>query len=300
VLYISLMLEYLQTRVGAGAPGQLLILDEPEAHVHPSLQRALVAQLTTSQNQTIATSHSPYVATAAGIARTILFSSSADGNQTATNLGFEIPQEAVSTLDRILDSTRGELLFATRLLLVEGVSEALLVPALLRSVGIDIASQHISIVPVGGTFHDQLTLLFKSGALGYRCAVLCDGDNFRVDGKLAACYDAGKNILASAAPINGLQYFSNNTTFEYTLVQPETIATMRTLLAATTFRDAKKLFDEFPPVPLQPDLAVAQLEALKVATRMGKGMFAQTFANSLGSATFCPAYILDSVKWLIS
>src|ERR1022692_1070784 len=68
LLYISILLHYFQRRVAeAKSAGQLLIIEEPEAHLHPQLQRVLFQGLRKEPFQTFLTTHSTHVTSAADL-----------------------------------------------------------------------------------------------------------------------------------------------------------------------------------------------------------------------------------------
>ena len=62
VLYISMLLNYFERRVAEGkTAGQLLLVEEPEAHLHPQLQRVLLSTLQRRNVQVFITTHSTHV-----------------------------------------------------------------------------------------------------------------------------------------------------------------------------------------------------------------------------------------------
>jgi putative ATP-dependent endonuclease of OLD family len=142
----------------------LFLVEEPEAHLHPQLQAATLAYLQQKARdsrtkvvhagspaghiQVIVSTHSPNLTAAVGTKHLVVLRSSVDQashEQPQQQLSGVAPRalvtrpvaiarlgiatEDLDKVDRYLDVTRSAFLFARRVLLVEGIAEALLAPA---------------------------------------------------------------------------------------------------------------------------------------------------------------------------
>ena len=116
-----------------------VLVEEPEAHLHPQLQMLLLKHLADvasnhegNEVQVIASSHSPILASQAPI-DSIVSVHEVDGEvSTVSVCSITIDDKIKKKLQRYLDATRGELFFARRILMVEGIAEVLLLPVLAR------------------------------------------------------------------------------------------------------------------------------------------------------------------------
>ena len=65
-------------------------------------------------------------------------------------------RERSGDLQRMMDVTRATLYFAKGALLVEGISEAMLIPALAKRLGYNLAKLHISVIPICGVAFEHV------------------------------------------------------------------------------------------------------------------------------------------------
>ncbi len=106
----------------------VLFLEEPEAHLHPNAQRSVYGQLCQGSGQRIVSTHSPYVAGQADLSGILHFSKTGVATRVRKLPVSDFSADEIRKIRREIMRTRGELLFATAVVLFEGETEEQALP----------------------------------------------------------------------------------------------------------------------------------------------------------------------------
>ncbi len=190
----------------------LVFIEEPEVHLHPQMQEVFIrkiADIASAFNeetgeswpvQFVVSTHSSHVANEAHFETIRYFLVSADKNGTISTKVKDLrkglagkPEPDRTFLHQYMTLTRCDLFFADKAVLIEGTTERLLLPRIIRMLDKDLAegkklgSQYLSVVEVGGAFAHIFFDLVKF--LELRTLVITDLDSVKANGagKLVAC-----------------------------------------------------------------------------------------------------------------
>jgi putative ATP-dependent endonuclease of the OLD family len=304
----------------ADAAFRSLIVEEPEAHLHPQLQAVLLRYLSSIEAaagekpvQVFVTSHSPNFASIADLESIACLVGGAVDVEVFHPRSVKFEKGKREKLKRYLDVTRAELFFARRVIFVEGAAELLLVNLFARRSNLDLRNHGVSLISVEGLNFDSFMPLFGENAIRIPVAVVTDADPKKVvaaDGKEEAVYPAaGEAVTVSdnTAAMKALEdvfvkVFFGQKTLEYDLALAEKNRTA--MLAAlkeihpVIGKELEKVVSE------QPDdrsKATALFKGMfeREQNNVQKGRFAQALAARVEEDNLeieVPGYILAAIK----
>jgi putative ATP-dependent endonuclease of OLD family len=182
-----------------------LAIEEPEAHLHPAMQYKFLKFLNENKKekkvrQIFVSTHSTHITSAVSLDEIICLHN--EGGD--TNVGYpknvflnEDGTENIKSkkyVQRFLDATKSDMLFAQKILLVEGISEQLLLSIFANYLGKSLEDNHIAVINVGGRYFKHFLYLFdslKEHTIPKKVICITDRDPERKEkpnGKFKKCY----------------------------------------------------------------------------------------------------------------
>ncbi|MDV3575014.1 hypothetical protein CMU59_17125 [Elizabethkingia anophelis] len=161
-----------------------ILLEEPEAHLHPQMQQVFVEQVRETiekakvedniRVQLIISTHSSHMIAEAGLnvkrsfERIRYFSKiKSDKKYIIEIKDFndfkhkETDKDTFRFLKQYLNLNRCDLFFADKVIMVEGITEKLLMPLFIKKVATKLENEYVSIIEVGGSYTHKFKEFFK-------------------------------------------------------------------------------------------------------------------------------------------
>lgn len=314
ILYVSILIEYFHKRLAQKkSAGQIILFEEPEAHLHPQLQLSLFSALNALPFQSILTTHSTHITATAGLRSYVVLTPTGDPGVSSSvpALGESLEPSEIHDLERYLDATKSNLLYARKVILVEGPAELFVIPALVQSaMNVDLGREGISVIPIYGVHFDVYAKLFSAQMLPKKCAIITDGDLKPSDADPELEGEDGLPEPPDLDELEGeyVRVFKCKTTFERALTQESRLLMLAhaadDIGAPTIAKRLRKGLKELERGKLDSDGREAILmplrdSVLNTAVRFGKARFAQVVARHVDKATSVPPYIKQAVEWLM-
>ncbi|WP_329762805.1 ATP-dependent nuclease [Stenotrophomonas geniculata] len=320
LIYMAVVLSELAFNKTASYCG--LLVEEPEAHLHPQLQAVLLDYLRTVEKpipgerpvQVFVTSHSPNFAALAEIDSICCLYDSPTGPVAFAPRDVTFGKGKKEKLQQYLNVTRAELFFARRIVFVEGAAELFLVEALAKKAGYDLRKHSISVISTDGLNFDAFLPLFGDKAMQIPVAVVTDADPAAPD-QFPAAQDALK-LSAAATAISKtedeyVKCFFAQKTLEYDLAldaaRRSLMVEALTEIHPTIGRDLKIVVDGGTTDQEKAKLLfVGMFGGPEGKAKVKKGQFAQTLAQGISESKATielPAYLksaLDSVTRVVT
>lgn len=324
LVFLSLKaLELEQSTVEGNRDHTLLAIEEPEAHLHPHLQRSVYRHffenLGSAQGDAVSvllTTHSPHIASVVPLRSVVLLRDTTDqGSVGSSTAALELSVKEEEDLGRYLDVTRAEILFARGVLLVEGDAERFLLPVFADAIDVNLDQLGISVCSVGGTHFGTYAKFLT--ALEIPFAVLTDRDpGARGAGALGLTRarrlvqtiqsvhavevpehvedESGSTVENAEELVEENGIFLNDNTLEVDLYNGGFEDAILTTLSEAGFgqrrQDRIRRWRETPG-PVEPQ------ELLQLIDSVGKGRFAQRLAPLLATEE-PPSYMVKAITFV--
>lgn len=182
-----------------------ILIEEPEAHLHPQMQQVFIEQIRETiakaleeykvQVQIIISTHSSHMIAEAGLninrsfERIRYFSKNTKTTVEVKDFNEfkhkETDKDTFRFLKQYLNLNKCDLFFADKVIMVEGITEKLLMPLFIKKVAKELENEYVSIIEVGGAYTHKFKEFFKF--LNTKVLIVTDIDSIDPQDSRKAC-----------------------------------------------------------------------------------------------------------------
>lgn len=311
LIYISLKLLEFEKVKKENKIANFILIEEPEAHIHTHIQKTLFQKLSKQNTQVFISTHSTHISSVSKISSMNILGR---GKQKAEifNPSTGLKKEEIIRLERYLDASRSNLLFAKGVILVEGDAEQILIPELVKGVlGVSLDELGVSLINIGSTGFENVAILFSDDRVQRRCSILTDsdtsivklGDDPKEDSDYEKkCRNSEKSGKARKIKLDEFSkdniwispYYANHTFEVDFLLSNNSFEIIETIKKEYS---QKTKIAELKSLLKDADVSVSGREILRLAEKFGKGWFAIMISENINHITLIPQYILKAIAF---
>jgi len=280
-----------------------LLIEEPEAHLHPQLQNIFfnyLGKLNEIGFQIFVSSHSPTITAKADLDSLIVLQEQENEITSLSIKKSNLDDTNKKYLRKFLDVTKCQLFFANGVILVEGISEALLIPVFSEIVGMDysIEKKGVELINLNGVAFDHFGKLFNSEdantRLNCRCAILTDNDitaDGEISSRAANAKDLGKGLL---------KVFLAEKTFEIELFKAGNNKDVILDIFSEMHPIAARRIEDGTSIEEHADNFLAKVNSNKAKSELSHRLAIKLESDTdLRNSFSVPDYISDAIKWVV-
>lgn len=308
-LYMSAELLHLKKENWDGL--RLCMIEELEAHLHPQAQMKIIEALKEKEGvetiQYILTTHSPNIASKVPLKSLIICK---DNQVFPMGEGkTKLESKDYVYLERFLDVTKSNLFFAKGVIIVEGWSEEILIPALANKIGNDLIEKEVSIVNVASTAYLHFAKIFlrqnQDEKMNIPVSIVTDLDNRpEKNGSFIALNKLEGKAKTKYGNLEKLKKELNTTKIELKLAEEWTLewCLFKSTCLSEIFKESlknvhktifKDNFNEF--IPMLKKESSSKLDKVKIATDFAKKIEEDKFLVIDEDDEYIK-YLIDAIK----
>ena len=296
LIYLTLKLLEYKYRKEKDRIANFLLIEEPEAHIHTHIQKALFDKIEYEDTQIIYSTHSTHISEVSNISNMNIINRFKNYSEVYQPF-IGLKNEERMHIQRFLDAIRCNILFAKSVILVEGDAEEILIPIMVKkTLGVSLDELGISLINVRSTGFENLALLFHNQRIKKRCAIITDLDR-SITGKVTKAHKLG---LSRKEKLRGLKkrskwigsFFAEHT-FEIEFIKAGNVdAILSTIKDVYVYNATIKISEEDIK---SDDIKKYGKRILTMAENKGKGWYAILLSKYITPSICIPKYILDAI-----
>lgn len=301
LIFLTLKLLEYKYRKEKDKIANFLLIEEPEAHIHTHIQKALFDRLNYTDTQIIYSTHSTHISEVSNISNMNILGKYRNCSEVYQPF-IGLKEKEIMKVQRFLDAIRCNLLFAKSIILVEGDAEEILIPIMVKqTLGVSLDELGISLINVRSTGFENLAQLFHNQRIKKKCAIITDLDA-SITGQKTEASKRGKtrkeklDALKKRNKWIGAFYAAH--TFEIDFLEADNRE-----IVLSTIKDVYVNKDTI--LKSENDIKSTDIKKygkriLTMADHVGKGWYAILLSNYITPVTYIPHYILDAILFVKS